>query len=91
MKERLVEGDITSYSWLSTDIMWTDILTKEMRLLSGLEKVIKNGSARDYGKPSEGVWYRDTDDKYPKQEDYDLSRASIFFYLRLSLVKLAFN
>ena len=42
LKERLVEGDITLYSWLSTDSMWADILTKEMRLLSGLEKVIKN-------------------------------------------------
>ena len=42
LKERLVEGDITSYSWLSTDSMWADILTKEMRLPSGLEKVIKN-------------------------------------------------
>ena len=30
LKERLVEGDITSYSWLSMDKMWADILTKEM-------------------------------------------------------------
>ena len=40
LKERLVEGDITSYSWLSTDNMWADILTKEMRLLPSLEDVI---------------------------------------------------
>ena len=44
LKERLVEGDITSYSWLSTDSMWADILTKEMCLQSGLEKVIKNNN-----------------------------------------------
>ena len=42
LKERLVEGNVISHSWLSTDSMWTDILTKEMRLPSGLEKVIKN-------------------------------------------------
>ena len=40
LKERLVEGDITSYSWLSMDKMWADILTKEMRLPPGLENVI---------------------------------------------------
>ena len=40
LKERLIEGDITSYSWLSTDKMWKDTLTKEMRLLIGLENVI---------------------------------------------------
>ena len=28
LKERLVDGDITLYSWLSTDSMWVDILTK---------------------------------------------------------------
>ena len=42
LKERLVEADITSYSWLSTDSMWPDILTKEMHLPSGLEKVVQN-------------------------------------------------
>ena len=42
LKERLVEGDVTLYSRLLTDSMWADILTKEMRLPSGLENVIKN-------------------------------------------------
>ena len=40
LKERLVQGDISSYSWLSTDKMWADILTKEMRLPPELENVI---------------------------------------------------
>ena len=43
LKERLVEGDITSYSWLLTDNMWVDILTKEMCLPPSLEDVfLKN-------------------------------------------------
>ena len=40
MKERQVEEDIKSYSWLSTDNMWADILTKEMHLPQGLDDVI---------------------------------------------------
>ena len=32
LKERIVEGDVTSYSWLSTENMWADLLTKEMCL-----------------------------------------------------------
>ena len=32
VKERLLKGDIFSYSWLSTDDMWADVLTKEMSL-----------------------------------------------------------
>ena len=40
LKEKLIEGEITSYSWLSMDKMWTDALTKEMKLPIGLENVI---------------------------------------------------
>ena len=40
LKERLVEEDIKSYSSLSTDNMWVDILTKEMSLPPSLEDVI---------------------------------------------------
>ena len=29
-----------SYAWLPTEHMWADILTKEMRLLETLEKVL---------------------------------------------------
>ena len=43
LNERLVEGDITSYSWLPTESMWVDMLTKEMCLPPTLEDVfLKN-------------------------------------------------
>ena len=29
LKERLLEGDISSYSWLSTEDMWADMLTRD--------------------------------------------------------------
>ena len=41
LKERLVEGDITLYSWLSTDNIWVDILTKEMCLPPNLKNLPK--------------------------------------------------
>ena len=37
LKERLLEGDIFSYFWLSTEDMWADVLTKEMSLTTLLE------------------------------------------------------
>ena len=40
LKDRLLEGEIESYTWLPTEQMWADILTKEMRIPSGLEKVL---------------------------------------------------
>ena len=39
LKERLLDGDIFSYSWLPTKIMWVDMMTKEMELPSALELV----------------------------------------------------
>ena len=41
LKERLVDGDMYSYSWLPTKNMWADIMTKEMQLLPLLEDVIQ--------------------------------------------------
>ena len=32
LKERLVDGEIYSYSWLPTQSMWADMMMKEMRL-----------------------------------------------------------
>ena len=32
LKERLIDGDIYSYSWLPTQSMWADMMTKEMCL-----------------------------------------------------------
>ena len=40
LKERLVERDIQSYSWLPTQDMLADVLTKEMRIPQALENVI---------------------------------------------------
>ena len=40
LKERLVEGDISSYSWLPTRDMYADLLTKEMQIPQHLEEVI---------------------------------------------------
>ena len=40
LKERLLDGDVYSYSWLPTRNMWADMMTKEMQLPSSLEDVI---------------------------------------------------
>ena len=43
LKERLVDEDVYSYSWLPTISMWADIIMKEMQLPSALENVfLKN-------------------------------------------------
>jgi len=41
LKERLLDGDVSSYSWLPTNSMWADMLTKEMEMPASLEEVIK--------------------------------------------------
>ncbi len=43
MKEKLLEGDIQSYQWLSTKEMWADGLTKEMEMAEGLRQLLKEG------------------------------------------------
>ena len=40
LKERLVDGDVYSYSWLSTLNLIADMMTKEMKLPVNLENVI---------------------------------------------------
>ena len=40
LKERLIRGEISSYSWLPTQKMWADVLTKEMCLHEDLEEVL---------------------------------------------------
>ena len=43
LKERLVDKDIHSYSWLPTQDMLADVMTKEMRLSQALENIfLKN-------------------------------------------------
>ena len=41
LKERLIDGDIYSYSWLPTKSMWADMMTKEMEHRSALEDVFQ--------------------------------------------------
>ena len=40
LKERLVDGEIYSYSWLPTQGMLVDVLTKEMKIPLALEEII---------------------------------------------------
>ena len=42
LKERLLDGNIYSYSWLPTESMWADMLTKEKKMPLALEDVIMN-------------------------------------------------
>ena len=43
MKEKLRDGEIRSYLWVSTKEMWADGLTKEMEMADGLREVLKTG------------------------------------------------
>ena len=43
MKEKLRDGEITSYLWVSTKNIWADGLTKEMTMTEGLRKLLKEG------------------------------------------------
>ena len=43
LKEKLLEGEVKSYQWLSTKEMWADGLTKEMEMAEGLRKLLKDG------------------------------------------------
>ena len=40
LKERLVDGEIYSYSWLPTQRMWMDMMTKDMGHPLAMEDVI---------------------------------------------------
>merc|ERR1712243_96915 len=46
MKEKLMEGEIASYQWLSTKEMWADGLTKEMEMAEGLRNLLKEGRCK---------------------------------------------
>ena len=39
LKERLANGEISSYAWLPTHNMWADILTKEKKIPLNLEYI----------------------------------------------------
>ena len=46
LKQRLVEGEITSYAWLPTANIWADILTKEKKIPLDLENVFLNNQIK---------------------------------------------
>ena len=46
MKEKLLEGEISSYQWLPTKEMWADAMTKEMDMPEGLRKLLKEGKSK---------------------------------------------
>merc|ERR1712112_631426 len=43
MKDKLREGDVTSYQWISTKDMWADRLTKEKLMTDGVRNLLKEG------------------------------------------------
>ena len=66
LKERHVDGDIFSYSWLPTKNMWADMMTKEMELPSALENVfLENEMALP--KPLMNDWNRYKNEQYKEQ------------------------
>ena len=43
MKDKLRDGEITSYQWISTKKIWADGLTKEMPMTDGIRNLLKHG------------------------------------------------
>merc|ERR1711895_277125 len=43
MKEKLRDGEIKSYQWVSIKQIWADGLTNEMAMAEGLRKLLKEG------------------------------------------------
>ena len=46
MKEKLIDGEVKSYQWLSTKEMWADGRTKEMEMADGLRKLLQSGQCK---------------------------------------------
>merc|ERR1712237_161542 len=43
MKDKLRDGEITSYQWISTKKIWADVLTKEMPMTDIIRNLLKYG------------------------------------------------
>ena len=43
MKDKLRDGEINSYQWVSTKQIWADGLTKEMSMTEGVRSLLKKG------------------------------------------------
>ena len=59
LKEKLMQGEVTSYQWISTSDMWSDGLMKEMDMAEGLKKVLKDGECILEDKEINKVIYKD--------------------------------
>ena len=46
MKEKLMDGEVKSYQWLSTKEMWADGMTKEIEMADGLRKLLQSGQCK---------------------------------------------
>ena len=44
MKDKLTDGEITSYQWVSTKDIWADELTKERPMSEGVRNLLKKGT-----------------------------------------------
>merc|ERR1712240_486271 len=44
MKDKLRDGEITSYQWVLTKNIWADGLTKEMSMTEGMRNLLKQGT-----------------------------------------------
>ena len=43
LKEKLIDGEVTSYQWVPTKAMWSDGLTKEMLMADGVRSLLTRG------------------------------------------------
>ena len=46
LKQRIVEGEFTSYAWLPMASMWADVQTKEKKIFPDLEIVFLHNEIR---------------------------------------------
>ena len=63
MKEKLIEGEIKSYQWLSTKEMWADGMTKEMEMADGSRKFLQSGKCEIRKEEVNKVFYENKEVK----------------------------
>ena len=59
LKEKLMQGEVSLYQWISTTDMWSDGLTKEVDMADGLERMLKTGKCMLEDKEVNKVIYKD--------------------------------
>ena len=43
LKERLMKGEVTSYQWILTGLMWADVLSKKMEMQRDMRPLLTEG------------------------------------------------